>query len=81
MSRFGFQSPDIPGSCNEYNIQTGQCSSVRGMMKQFRNGASTLNVSSYFMSMGGYDPFGRQHSSVEVFDPRQPQIGWHEVPK
>ena len=86
VSRFGFgqgpfQSSYVPGSCNEYNIGTGQWSSVGGMMKQFRNGGSTLNVGSYIMSMGGFDPFGRPHSSVEIFDPRRPQIGWHEVPK
>lgn len=50
-------------------------------MTQFRNGGSTLNVGSYVMSVGGHDPFGRPLSSVEIFDPRRPHIGWHDVPQ
>ena len=87
VSRFGFhhhariQSSYIPGSCNEYNFRTGQWSSLGGRMTQFRNGGSTLNVGSYVMSIGGHDPFGRPLSSVEIFDPRRPHIGWHDVPQ
>ena len=87
FSRFGFgqqgpvQSSYIPGSCNQYNFRNGQWSSAGGMMTQFRNGGSTVNVGSYVMSMGGFDPFGRPLSSVEIFDPRRPQVGWHEVPQ
>jgi len=33
------------------------------------------------MSLGGFDPFGQQLRSVELFDPRRPQIGWQTVPQ
>eukprot|EP00092_Neocalanus_flemingeri_P011987 GFUD01012924.1.p1 GENE.GFUD01012924.1~~GFUD01012924.1.p1 ORF type:complete len:559 (-),score=123.56 GFUD01012924.1:109-1755(-) len=75
------QSSYVPGSCNGYNFRTGLWTSTGGRMTAFRNGGSTLNVGSYILSLGGFDPFGQTVSSVELFDPRRPQIGWHDVPR
>ena len=76
-----FQSSYVPGSCNGYDFQTGQWTSAGGKMTAFRDGGSTINVGSYIMSLGGFDPFGQPISSVELFDPRRTHIGWHDVPK
>jgi len=81
FQRGHIQSSYVPGSCNGYDFHTRQWSSTGGKMTTFRNGGSTLNVGSYIMSFGGFDPFGQPISSVELFDPRRSHIGWHNVPQ
>ena len=75
------QSSFVPGSCNGYDFGTRRWTSTGGRMTAFRNGGSTVNVGSYIMSFGGFDPFGQSISSVELFDPRRSHIGWHDVPQ
>lgn len=50
-------------------------------MTTARKGGSTLNVGNYIMSFGGFNPFGQPVTSVEIFDPRRPKIGWQTVPQ
>ena len=75
------QSSYVPGSCNGYNFLSGQWASTGGKLTAFRDGGSTVNVGSYIMSFGGFDPFGQRLTSVELFDPRRPSNGWKNVPQ
>ena len=77
---FGAQSY-VPGSCNEYDFTSRQWTSSGGKMTTAREGGSTLNVGSYIMSFGGFNTFGQPVTTVEIFDPRRPRIGWQNVPQ
>jgi len=71
----------VPGTCNGYDFRSRLWSPTGGKMTTVRQGGSTLNVGSYIMSLGGYNPFGQPLTSVDIFDPRRPQTGWHTVPQ
>merc|ERR1712117_484131 len=75
------QQSYVPGSCNGYDFKTKQWGSTGGKMTTGREGGTTLNVGSYIMSLGGFSTFGQPVSSVEIFDPRRPRIGWQNVPQ
>jgi len=77
---FGQQSY-VPGSCNGYDFKSRQWGSTGGKMTTGREGGTTLNVGSYIMSLGGFSTFGQPVTSVEIFDPRRPRIGWQNVPQ
>lgn len=75
------QQAYVPGSCNGYDFKTRQWGSTGGKMTTGREGGTTLNVGSYIMSLGGFSTFGQPVTSVEIFDPRRPRIGWQNVPQ
>jgi len=75
------QSSHVPGSCNQYDFRRSRWFPSGGESNTFRSGGSSINVGRYIMSLGGFDPFGQQLRSVELFDPRRPQIGWQTVPQ
>ena len=77
---FGQQSY-VPGSCNGYDFSTRQWASTGGKMTTGREGGTTLNVGSYIMSLGGFNTFGQPVTSIDIFDPRRPRIGWQNVPQ
>ena len=80
---FGFAQGQsyVPGSCNEYDFSTRQWTSQGGKMTTSREGGTTLNVGSYIMTFGGFNTFGQPVSTVEIFDPRRPRVGWQNVPQ
>ena len=51
-------------------------------MTTFRQGGSTLRMGKYLMTFGGVSAqFRRPINSVDIFDPRRPEIGWRTVPQ
>lgn len=78
---FGSRTSFTPGTCNGYNFRSRQWAPTGGQMTTARQGGSTLNVGSYLMSLGGFNPFGQPVTSVDIFDPRRPKIGWQNVPQ
>jgi len=76
LSPYGYQYN--PGSCYSYGLQSQRWEARGGKMRSFRKGAAVTKLGRYLLASGGTRQ-KRSLSTVEVFDPAQPEGGWRDI--